>query len=204
MTLYQGHINLLPEEQGRDVDQWHTDTVALDYVLLATDPSQFEGGHFEYFQCPKSLAIRSLIREENQHHIVKVDFPAAGYAVLQQGNLVVHRANRVTRGSERTTLVQSYIPDEPGFIDVSRLSDCRPVDPPEMLFTEWARYKAFLSARRLQKLIDELPYTGDKTLICTELRRAIRDVEEAVLEISDPAPSRLLHYGQDALTDPSR
>lgn len=204
MALYQGHVNLLPEQQGRDVDQWHTDTVALDYVLLVTDPDDFDGGHFEYFPKPKGAAIRSLIREEGDEDIVKVDFPAAGHAVLQQGNLVVHRASRVTRGDERTTLVQSYIPDDPGFLDVSRLQDCKPVDPHEILYTEWARYKAFLSSRRLQRLIEDLPYADDPTMICNELRRAIRDVDEAVLEISDPSDSRLVHYGQDALTDPSR
>ena len=116
----------------------------------------------------------------------------------------MHRASRVTEGDERTTLVQSFIPDAPDFVDVSRLQDCRPVDPHEILFSEWARYKAFLSQRRLQRLVDELPYRDDKAMICSELRRAIRDVEEAVLEISDPKEDRLVHYGQDALTDPTR
>ncbi len=204
MALYQGHINLLPEEQGKDVDQWHTDTVALDYVLLLTDPEEFDGGYFEYFQRPRGSAIRALIREEGEDDIVKVDFPAAGYAVLQQGNLVVHRASRVTGGTERTTLVQSFIPDDPGFLDVSHLQDCKPVDPHDILYSEWARYKAFLSGRRLQQLMEDLPYKDDPTMICNELRRAIRDVEEAILEISDPTDARLIHFGQDALTDPTR
>jgi hypothetical protein len=203
MPLYQGHINLLPEDRGRDVDQWHTDTIALDYVLLVTDPTTFEGGNFEYFQCPRGKAIRSLIREEGEEHIIKVSFPKAGYAVLQQGNLVVHRASRVTKGDERTTLVQSFIPDRVDFNDVSKLDDCKPVDPHDILFTEWARYKAFLTQRRLGALVENLRFTDDTTYICNELRRAIRDVEEAVLELSDPTPARLMHYGNDALTDPT-
>ena len=201
MALYQGHINLCPEEEGREVDRWHTDTVSLDYVLMVSDPGTFSGGHFEYFQCSKGQAIRSMIREESEPHIVKVEFPEAGMAVLQQGNMVVHRASAVSKGIDRTTLVQSYIPDEENFIDVSRLDDCKLVDPHEILFTEWARYKAFLSQRRLSKLINTIPYTKDKNLICMELRKAVRDVEEAVLEISDPSEGRLVHLGQDVLTD---
>ena len=201
MGLYQGHINLKPKEEGREVDRWHTDTVMLDYVLLVTDPEKFQGGHFEYFQCTKGQALRSLIRDEIEPKVIKVEFPEAGYAVLQQGNRVVHRASAVTKGSERTTFVQSFILDSADFRDVSKLDDCKSVDPHNILFTEWARYKAFLSKRRLEKLIDEIDYTDDTSKICLELRRAIRDVEEAMLEISDPSAGRLTHFGSDALTD---
>lgn len=201
MALYQGHINLCPEEEGREVDRWHTDTVTLDYVLMATEPSSFQGGHFEFFQCTKAQAIRSMIREEAEPHIVKVEFPEAGYAILQQGNMVVHRASAVSKGTERTTLVQSYIPDATNFHDISKLDDCKLVDPHDILFTEWARYKAFLSQRKLDHLIESLAYNVDKNQVCMELRKAIRDVEEAILEISDPSDGRLVHLGQDALTD---
>ena len=121
MGFYQGHINLCPEEEGRDVDKWHTDTVTLDYVLMVSDPKSFKGGHFEYFQCSKSQAIKSMIREESEPHIVKVEFPEAGMAILQQGNLVVHRASAVSVGEERTSLVQSFIPDDVNFHDISKL-----------------------------------------------------------------------------------
>jgi hypothetical protein len=200
MALYQAHINLKPEEKTQDVDKWHTDTVVLDFVLLCTDPANFSGGQFEYFKCTRGQAIRGLIREED-HEVIKVQFPEAGYAVLQQGNLVVHRASAVTKGHERTTLVQSFISDDPDFKDISKLSDCRPVDPPEILFSEWARYKAFLSERRLKKLMKELPNTQDKNQICMELRKAIRDVEEAILEISDPTDAQLHFLEGDVLTD---
>ncbi len=201
MGLYQGHINLCPEEEGREVDRWHTDTVTLDYVLMVTDPKEYSGGHFEFFQCTKAQAIRSMIRDEADPHIVKVEFPKAGYAILQQGNMVVHRASAVSKGVERTTLVQSYIPDSTNFNDVSKLDDCKLVDPHDILFTEWARYKAFLSQRKLDHLIEKLPYCLDKNQVCMELRQAIRDVEEAILEISDPNDGRLVHLAQDALTD---
>ncbi len=200
MALYQAHINLKPEQASQDVDKWHTDTVALDFVLMCTEPSKFSGGNFEYFKCTKGQAIRSLIREKEEE-IIKVEFPEAGFAVLQQGNLVVHRASAVTSGDERTTLVQSFIGDTADFKDVSKLSDCKPVDPPEILYSEWARYKAFLSQRKLSQLMKTLPNTENTNEICLELRKAIRDVEEAILEISDPTEARLHFLDQDVLTD---
>jgi hypothetical protein len=200
MALYQAHINLKPENDGEAVDKWHTDTVVLDFVMLCTDPTNFTGGHFEYFKCTRGQAIRGLIREE-ECDIIKVQFPKAGYAVLQQGNLVVHRATAVTEGTERTTIVQSFISDDPNFNDISKLNDCRPVDPPEVLFSEWARYKAYLSQKKLSNLLKSLPNTEDKNYICLELRKAIRDVEEAILEISDPNEAQMHFLEGDVLTD---
>ncbi|MEO0336501.1 MAG: hypothetical protein AAF202_08905, partial [Pseudomonadota bacterium] len=200
MTLYQGHINLKPEDPKKEVDRWHTDTVLLDYVLMVTDPKSFKGGHFEYFQSTKAEAIRSLIKEDGLPNVVKVEFPKAGYALLQQGNKVVHRANRVEAGNERTTMVQSFLPGDSEFIDVSKLNDCKKVDPPEYLFTEWARYKGLMAAEKLQKLTESLPYTTDKGEISNQLRMAIRDVEEAIFELNDPSEGALVHFSDDPLT----
>lgn len=200
MSLYQGHINLMPEDPSKEVDRWHVDTVLLDYVLMISNPDSFTGGHFEYFQSTKAEAIRSLIKEDGLPNVVKVQFPKAGFALLQQGNKVVHRANRVETGHERTTLIQSFIPDDPHFIDVSQLNDCKKVDPPEYLFTEWARYKALKAQQKLQILNQSLPYTQDRLKICEELRSAIRDVEEAVLELTDPSDGNLAHFSDDPLT----
>lgn len=200
MALYQAHINLKPENDGEAVDKWHTDTVVLDFVMLCTDPKHFTGGHFEYFKCTRGQAIRGLIREEDRD-VIKVQFPKAGYAVLQQGNLVVHRATAVSEGVERTTIVQSFISDDPDFNDISKLNDCRPIDPPEVLYSEWARYKAYLSQKKLSNLLKTLPNTEDKNHICLQLRSAIRDVEEAILEISDPNVAEMEFLEGDVLTD---
>ena len=49
--------------------------------------------------------------------------------------------------------------------------------------------------------MNELPNTQDKNQICMELRKAIRDVEEAILEISDPTEAQLHFLEGDVLTD---
>lgn len=203
MPLYQGHLNLMPDEPGRDVDQWHTDTVALDWVLLVTDPAEFQGGQFEYFRCPRGRAARILAgHEQDEAAHVSVRLPAAGHALLQQGNLVMHRARQVTAGNERTTLVHSYVPADPAWADISRLADCKPVDPPEVLYAEWARHRALRGAAALTQLVDQLPYGADPQPIAAALEAAIREVQAAVVELRDPTPGRLVFYGGDALTDP--
>lgn len=203
MPLYQGHINLLPKEQGRDIDRWHTDTVCLDYVLLTTDPQRYEGGDFQFFPCHKDEAIKTLNEKSDEGPSpISIKFPAAGYAILQQGNMVVHRATKVTKGNERTTLVQSFLPADLKARDISKLSDCLAIDPHEVLLTEWARHKAYFSKRKLDQLIKHLPYTNNRELICRELQNAINDVQTAILEISDDREGRLVYYGNDGLTDP--
>ncbi len=203
MPLYQGHINLLPKETNRDVDRWHLDTVCLDYVLLLTDPKEFEGGHFQFYPCHKDEAISSLNGTGKKSiQPISMQIPDAGYAILQQGNMVVHRALQVTKGDERTTLVHSFLPENLSAKDISQLSDCSPIDPHEILFTEWARHKAFLSQRKLEHLIKHLPFTDNRELICQRLSEAIKDVQSAILEISDESEKRLVYYGNDGLTDP--
>ena len=41
---HQVQLNFAPEELSKDVDVWHHDVVAYDFVLLLTDPAQMKGG----------------------------------------------------------------------------------------------------------------------------------------------------------------
>ena len=86
--------------------------------------------------------------------------------------------------------------------DISKLSDCEPIDPHDVLYTEWARHKAFLSQRKLDHLIQHLPFTPNKEMICQQLRESIRDVESAIFELSQGPSERLVYYEADGLTDP--
>ncbi len=203
MPLYQAHINLLPKDRKVDIDKWHTDTVCLDYVLMLTNPKSIKGGSFQFFRCTKEKAAQELLENpQTSNYVTTVEFPEAGFALLQQGNLVVHRPQNVEEGEERISLVNSFISCDPKFNDVSRLNDCKPVDPAEVLYTEWARHKAYQSQIKLKHLIDTLAFTTDKNHLCKELRLAIRDVEIAIQEIQDETSGRLVHFGGDALTDP--
>jgi hypothetical protein len=47
----------------------------------------------------------------------------------------------------------------------------------------------------LNRLIEELPFTKDKHLIISELKNAIKDVENAISDLSNEDAGNLEHYG---------
>ncbi len=197
MPLHLGHLNYAPNDLDRAVDKWHHDTLDLDYVLMLSDPTQLQGGEFQYF-----LGTRDEAKElADQGQSIPTDkavspyFPGAGYAIVLHGNRIVHRATRLTQRAERITLVNGYVPLSPSVDDVCRFSDLTVVDPHHVLFTEWARHKAWLSMGKLQHLIDNLPYTDDRQTISEHLKRAISDVETAIEEISGNNNGSMIHYG---------
>lgn len=197
MPLMLGHLNFAPIELTQTVDKWHTDTIALDYVLMITDPSQLSGGKFQYFNGTKEEAAAILEQTSiPEERIISPVFPGAGYAVLQQGNMVMHRATRLNHQAERITMVTGYVPLDLGCCDPSRFGDMKAVDSHNVLFTEWARHKAWLSRNKLNALIEELPFTDDRAVICAALRSAIADAQTAIADIEDTSETKMIFYGR--------
>jgi hypothetical protein len=186
MPSQQIYVNYAPQEIEKAVDTWHTDGIGFDVVILASDPASFTGGEFQFFKGSKFEAARLLgtrtedltethLNELPADRIETVTFPAAGYAVFQNGAMVVHRANSLRRVAERITLVPGYVardvrcddPTHPGVADWGEPG----------IRAEFARHKASCARARLDALIRELPLTADDETIRRELRWAIRDVE---------------------------
>jgi hypothetical protein len=92
-------------------------------------------------------------------------------------------------------MVNGYVPLDTSSPDPSRFSDLKAVDPHGVLFPEWARHKAWLSRGRLDRLIDELPFTNNKDYIIGELRSAIKDVEVAIENLDDESAGASTNYG---------
>lgn len=197
MPLQLGHINFAPDDLSKAVDKWHHDTLALDYVMLASDPRTLSGGEFQYFLGTKreaaALAARKALIPADR--TVSPVFPAAGCIVVMQGNMVVHRGAKLTAPGERITMVNGYVPLDAGIPDACSFPDLKRVDPHHVLFTEWARHKAWLSREKLNKLLHQLPFTDDKAEIIAALRAAIDDVETAIADIGDEGDGRMTHYG---------
>ena len=81
------------------------------------------------------------------------------------------------------------------FPDPCRISDLKIVDPHHILFPEWARHKAWLARGKLDRLIDELPFTDDRKTIVTALKNAIENVETAIADLNDESEPSMIHYG---------
>ena len=92
-------------------------------------------------------------------------------------------------------MVNGYVPLDLESDDPSRFSDVKTVDPHQLLFPEWARHKAWLSKGKLNRLIEEIPFTDDKDLIINELKNAIKDVETAISDLSETGDGEQNFYG---------
>ena len=197
VPLHLGHFNFAPDDLNKAVDKWHTDTIGLDYVMMVSDPNKQVGGQFQYFLGTKKGAQE--IKDNNQFmpedRIISPHFPGPGYIIVMQGNMVVHRGAKLKEPYDRVTMVNGYVPLELDSSDPSRFSDVKSIDPHHVLFPEWARHKAWLSQGKLNRLIEELPFTDDKNLIIGELKNAIKDVETAISDLSETGSGHQNFYG---------
>ncbi len=91
--------------------------------------------------------------------------------------------------------MNGYVPLDPAIEDVCRFSDLTLVDPHHVLFTEWARHKAWLSVGKLHNMIENIPFTEDRQTITNYLKDAIADIETAIEDINDERTAAMIHYG---------
>jgi hypothetical protein len=197
IPLHLGHCNYAPDDLSRAVDKWHTDTIGLDYVLMVSDPKEQVGGEFQYFLGTKD-EVNNIKKEGEllpKDRVVSPIFPGPGYIVILQGNMVVHRGAKLKKVFDRVTMVNAYVPLDTSHDDPSRFLDVKSVDPHELIFPEWARHKAWISRGKLNRLIEELPFTKDTDLIISKLKDAIKDVENAISDLSNEDSGDQKHYG---------
>ena len=144
-----GHLNYNPLEVGENVDKWHVDTLRIDFVMFVTDPKLFVGGEFEYYRGTKQEVAQLSAAGEplDPGKIVAPDMPGPGYAVLQQGNMVVHRAKGLREAGERITMVNGYVPRDISFPDFSRFDQLYLVDPKDVAASEYTRHMSWMVTR---------------------------------------------------------
>lgn len=190
------HINYAPDELERNVDQWHRDAVAFDYVLMVSDPRPMKGGRFEYFLGPVEEG-KELLEGAGlpPGRIAAPEFPGPGWAVFQQGHRVLHRAARLDQRYERTTLVGSYHAVHPEIDDPTDLGTTIGADGREIALVEWARYAARVAARKLERFATT---KTDFSLSHEELKQALResvaDVEDALAAFEREEEGRLIQF----------
>jgi len=164
---------------------------------MVSDPNQQLGGRFQYFLGTKREIQE--IKDNNQSipedRIISPEFPGPGYIIVLQGNMVVHRGAKLEQPFDRVTMVNGYVPLNLDSVDPSRFFDLKTVDPHQLLFPEWARHKAWLSKGKLNRIIEELPFTDDRELIINKLKSAIEDVETAIKDLSDSSEGEQNFYG---------
>jgi len=192
-----GHLNYNPDQIGKNVDKWHVDTLRLDYVLFVTDPNAIEGGSFEYFKGTKhemqELTASGAVLPKDR--IVAPDVPGAGYAVMQQGNMVVHRATALREIGERITMVNGFVPGETGFPDYTRFDQLCLADPVHIASSEYARHISWMGREMLDQDILGQRFDDDRGRYASRLEEVAALLTSAANDIRRAGDAKMEHFG---------
>lgn len=196
MPLHLGHMNFSPDKLEDAVDKWHHDTLPLDMVMMVSDPATLDGGEFEYFLGTRD-EMAELARQGKQppaDRVVQAPFKGPGWAVALHGNMVVHRGAPLHQPGERISMVNGYVSTNTALDDQHRHKDLTVIDPPELLYTEWAKHAAWRTRGKLDTLLNELPYTSDRKLVAQQLEQALVDIQQAIDDMKDDSAHEMHHY----------
>ena len=191
------HFNYAPDDITEPVDHWHHDIVGVDYVMAASDPRDLDGGKFEFFTGTKEEAAR--LQEAGQalprDRVVVVEYPGPGWAIAQQGNMVVHRAAPLGTLAERTSFLVCYVAGDLDLPEANVIRDYTTMEPAHIIYPEWARHKAWLARAKIDRLLEELPFTDDREVLIAALEDVRSELDVAIEDIRDESRSFLRRYG---------
>ena len=192
-----GHLNYAPKTVGENIDKWHVDTLRYDYVMFVTDPAKQQGGAFQYFKGTKGevAACRAEGKALPAEKIVSPEMPGPGYAVMQQGNMVVHQAKALTAPGERITMVNGYIPANPVFEDYTRYDQLTFADPVPIATAEYTRHVALHTRRAIDDMVELIPFDKDRSFHAAHLRRLSMLLNKAVEDIEGAERAEMEHFG---------
>lgn len=195
--LTLAHFNYAPDDLEEPVDHWHHDIVGIDYVLAASDPTNLDGGRFEFFTGTKqqAAAFKSEGGELPSDRVVAVEYPGAGWAIVQQGNMVVHRAAPLNAPGERTSFLVGYVAADLDLPETNVVRNYTTMDPDHIVYPEWARHKAWLARAKIDRLLAQLPFTSDRELLIAALEDVRSELDVAIDDIRDESKSYLHRYG---------
>ena len=190
------HLNFAPLVPGENVDKWHWDTLQVDYVMFVTDPNSVEGGEFQYYNGTRDEISELRARGESvpAEKIIAPAMPGAGYAVLMQGDHVVHQAKGIREG-ERITLVNGYTYLDTHSTDYSALGQLAHADPESTVYAEYTRHMALRCQSSLSHCIEQPDFGGNTTTHVDQLRRARRELDDAIAKLESAAPEEMRHLG---------
>ncbi len=192
-----GHLNYNPLEVGENVDKWHVDTLRIDFVMFVTDPKLVDGGEFEYYLGTKDevAALTKAGKPLDPAKIVAPNMSGPGYAVLQQGNMVVHRAKGLRKVGERITMVNGYVPRDITFPDFSRFDQLYMVDPKDAAASEYARHMTWMARERMTAELDAFEFSEDKDAMAARLDAFAAHLTKAADDLRDAGDAQTEHFG---------
>ena len=196
MSHQLAHLNYQPLTPGENVDKWHWDTLQVDYVMFVTDPQKVEGGEFQYFNGTREemAELRQQGTSVPADRIVAPIMPGPGFAVLMQGDHVVHQARGINEG-ERITMVNGYTYLDSTARDYSAIGQLAHADPENTVVAEYARHMAIRCQSRLSDCIHQPDFEGDAKKQATLLRRAKLELDDAIEQLESLGHEEMRHFG---------
>ncbi len=191
------HLNYAPPEVGEDVDKWHYDTLQVDYVMFVTDPKKVVGGEFQYFLGTRD-EMQALYESKQPlpaERVVVPEIPGPGFAVLMQGNYVVHQAKGLRDKGERITLVNGYNYADQSTPDYTALKQLVLADPENLATAEYIRHIALRCVSNLETAINEPGYKNDKAVQLQKLYDARRELDAGISQLEDSSVEEMKHFG---------
>jgi hypothetical protein len=192
---HQVQLNFAPEELSKDVDVWHYDVVAYDFVMILTDPAPMKGGNTEFFRgtIEEGMRILSERGELPSERIGKIEYPGPGWAFLQQGHRILHRAASLQVPYPRISLVASYYCADAEWREPTILSPLRKADGRDIALVEWANYAAYRTVQRLQSFLARQPdFSVPLAEVKRQLAECLADAERAIEEFDSTDPGSLI------------
>jgi len=191
------HLNYQPLTVGENIDKWHYDTLQVDYVMFVTDPNDVEGGEFQYFKGTRDemAALKKSGQPFPEERVIAPDLPGAGYAVLIQGNYVVHQAKALLAEGERITLVNGYTYADIEVPDYTALGQLVHADPAKLSCAEYSRSLALRCAQQLQPLVNAPDYSLEATQRISLLKQARNELDQAIQQLESYESEAMRHFG---------
>ena len=192
------HINYAPDDLSLNVDQGHRDGVGFDFVLIASDPRPMKGGRFEYYAGSVEEGKDLLVSGAGlpPEKVLSPEFPGPGWAVLQQGHRVLHRACKLEERFPRITVVDSFWVPVPGIEDPTDLATLLRADGREIALVEWSRYQALVAARKLEHFANtKTDFAHPHEELKSELRAVAAQLEQAAAAFDSADEGRLISFG---------
>ena len=172
------------------------DTLQVDYVMFVTDPKKVEGGEFQYFNGTKEEMAKLSAKGKRvpADRIIAPAMPGPGYAVLMQGDHVVHQACGIKDG-ERITLVNGYTYLDPMVRDYTAIGQILHADPKSVVIAEYARHMALRCEALLNDTISQPDYQTDVNTQAQLLQRARLELDDAITQLESLGIEKMRHFG---------
>jgi hypothetical protein len=192
-----GHLNYNPETVGENVDKWHVDTLRIDFVLFVTDPKSVEGGEFQFYKGTKDefAALTGAGQSLDPKKIISPEMPGPGFAVLQQGNMVVHRAKGLSAPGERITMVNGYVPQDISFPDFTRFDQLSLVDPDHVAASEYFRHASWMARERLAAHLNSFEFSNDANAMAQKFEDIAAFIHKTADDLRRAGQGEVEHFG---------